>query len=248
MYAAMVRTDRNTLVPVAAVNNLHLVFAVHNGLPVQDLRGLIEHARARPGDVNFASSGPGSMFHLSTEVLEKARLGLYSHFEVQRGLGVSQMLNFFEETAQGWQARTGISFAVMGAAYSRIVNGFDKPLGRLLNIGTEEIKGTERLQETAAAFGLDGERVELRDPVGLVEDHRRERHGLGLRGLGEMAVAYPAIGGFYEYSRLSMGNLAGFLTGWMYWYFWVIVVGFEAVVGSGSGSGSSRRSRDGHIG
>ncbi|HZF76852.1 MAG TPA: tripartite tricarboxylate transporter substrate-binding protein [Acetobacteraceae bacterium] len=57
------------LVPVAAVNSLPLVFAVHNGLPAQDLRGLIEHARANPGDVNFASSGPGSMFHLSTEVL-----------------------------------------------------------------------------------------------------------------------------------------------------------------------------------
>ncbi len=36
---------------------------------------------------------------------------------------------------------------------------------------------------------------------------------LVMRMLGEMAVAYPAIGGFYEYSRLSMGNLAGFLTG-----------------------------------
>lgn len=55
---------------------------------------------------------------------------------------------------------------------------------------------------------------------------------LVMRMLGEMAVAYPAIGGFYEYSRLSMGNLAGFLTGWMYWYFWVIVVALEAVAGA----------------
>src|ERR687883_547889 len=43
---------------------------------------------------------------------------------------------------------------------------------------------------------------------------------LVMRMLGEMAVAFPAIGGFYEYSRLALGNLAGFLTGWMYWYFW----------------------------
>ena len=55
---------------------------------------------------------------------------------------------------------------------------------------------------------------------------------LVMRMLGEMAVAYPAIGGFYEYSSLSMGNLAGFLTGWMYWYFWVIVVALEAVAGA----------------
>lgn len=55
---------------------------------------------------------------------------------------------------------------------------------------------------------------------------------LVMRMLGEMAVAYPAVGGFYEYNRLALGDLAGFLTGWMYWYFWVIVVALEAVAGA----------------
>src|SRR6202046_805125 len=62
---------------------------------------------------------------------------------------------------------------------------------------------------------------------------------LVMRMLGEMAVALPAVGSFYEYARLAwrdrpaMGELAGFLTGWMYWYFWVIVVALEAVAGAG---------------
>lgn len=47
-------------------------------------------------------------------------------------------------------ARNLVQFAVMGAAYSRIVNGFERPRVRLLNIGTEEIKGTEELREAAA--------------------------------------------------------------------------------------------------
>ncbi|MEL7190279.1 MAG: phosphate acyltransferase PlsX [Pseudomonadota bacterium] len=47
-------------------------------------------------------------------------------------------------------ARNLVQFAVMGAAYSRIVNGFEKPKVRLLNIGTEEIKGTEALRDAAA--------------------------------------------------------------------------------------------------
>ena len=47
-------------------------------------------------------------------------------------------------------ARNLVQFAVMGAAYSRIVNGFEKPVVRLLNIGTEEIKGTEALRDAAA--------------------------------------------------------------------------------------------------
>jgi GABA permease len=55
---------------------------------------------------------------------------------------------------------------------------------------------------------------------------------LVMRMLGELAAAYPAVGGFYEYNRLALGELAGFLTGWMYWYFWVIVVALEAVAGA----------------
>ena len=34
-----------------------------------------------------------------------------------------------------------------------------------------------------------------------------------------MAVARPAVGGFYEYSRLDLGNLGGFPMGWMHWYY-----------------------------
>jgi len=62
---------------------------------------------------------------------------------------------------------------------------------------------------------------------------------LVMRMLGEMAVALPAVGSFYEYARLAwsdrplLGELAGFLTGWMYWYFWVICVALEAVAGAG---------------
>ncbi len=47
-------------------------------------------------------------------------------------------------------ARNLVQFAIMGAAYSRVVNGFEKPRVRLLNIGTEEIKGTEALRDAAA--------------------------------------------------------------------------------------------------
>lgn len=49
-------------------------------------------------------------------------------------------------------ARNLVQFAIMGAAYSRIVNGFEKPRVRLLNIGTEEIKGTESLRDAAATL------------------------------------------------------------------------------------------------
>ena len=40
---------------------------------------------------------------ISHKVIRTARTGLYSQFEVQRGLGVAQMLRHFEETPEGWQ-------------------------------------------------------------------------------------------------------------------------------------------------
>jgi GABA permease len=55
---------------------------------------------------------------------------------------------------------------------------------------------------------------------------------LVMRMLGEMAVARPAVGSFYEYARISLGDWAGFTIGWLYWYFWVIVVAVEAVAGA----------------
>ncbi len=49
-------------------------------------------------------------------------------------------------------ARNLVQFAIMGAAYSRIVNGFTAPRVRLLNIGTEEMKGTPELRDAAATL------------------------------------------------------------------------------------------------
>ncbi len=40
---------------------------------------------------------------VSHRAIRAARTGLYSQFEVQRGLGVTQMLRHFEETPGGWQ-------------------------------------------------------------------------------------------------------------------------------------------------
>jgi GABA permease len=55
---------------------------------------------------------------------------------------------------------------------------------------------------------------------------------LVMRMLGEMAVANPRTGSFTDYARDAMGDWAGFSTAWLYWYYQMVVVGFEAVVGA----------------
>jgi GABA permease len=55
---------------------------------------------------------------------------------------------------------------------------------------------------------------------------------LVMRMLGEMATANPSTGSFADYARNALGGWAGFSVAWLYWYFWVIIVGFEAVAGA----------------
>jgi gamma-aminobutyrate permease len=53
-----------------------------------------------------------------------------------------------------------------------------------------------------------------------------------MRMLAEMVMAVPDAGSFTEYARLGLGHWAGFICGWLYWYFWVVVVGIEAIAGA----------------
>ncbi len=55
---------------------------------------------------------------------------------------------------------------------------------------------------------------------------------LVMRMLSEMAMAVPGVQSFPEFARTGLGPLAGFLSGWLYWYFWVMVVAIEAIAGA----------------
>ncbi|MER0466776.1 alanine permease AlaP [Bacillus cabrialesii subsp. cabrialesii] len=43
-----------------------------------------------------------------------------------------------------------------------------------------------------------------------------------MRALGEMAIQKPVAGSFSRYARDYLGPLAGYLTGWNYWFLWVV--------------------------
>ena len=58
-------------------------------------------------------------------------------------------------------ARNLVQFAVMGAAYSRIVTGRERPRVRLLNIGSEDTKGTGELQLAAAQLKSAAEELSM---------------------------------------------------------------------------------------
>ncbi|WP_425059551.1 putative transport protein YifK [Sporomusa carbonis] len=43
-----------------------------------------------------------------------------------------------------------------------------------------------------------------------------------MRALGEVAAAYPVSGSFSAYAGAFLGPLAGYITGWTYWFMWVV--------------------------
>lgn len=55
---------------------------------------------------------------------------------------------------------------------------------------------------------------------------------LVMRMISEMAAATPGVQTFPDFARSGLGHWAGFLSGWLYWYFWVVVVAIEAIAGA----------------
>jgi tripartite-type tricarboxylate transporter receptor subunit TctC len=75
-------TSNETLVPgksfnlmrdfvtISGVNHADIVMVVHPSLPANNLQEFIAVAKARPGQINYASSGPGTVYHMAGELLK----------------------------------------------------------------------------------------------------------------------------------------------------------------------------------
>ena len=61
---------------------------------------------------------------LSTEVIEKAKLGLYSHFEVQRGLPVQWLIKYFTQVGEQWHIAPSLR-AMVDYRHLNLLHGFE---------------------------------------------------------------------------------------------------------------------------
>ncbi len=79
LFAKMAYDPIQDFVPISAVSSSPLLLVVTPTLPVKNVKEFIALAKARPGDLTFASSGAGSSTHLTAELLKSLTATRMTH-------------------------------------------------------------------------------------------------------------------------------------------------------------------------
>lgn len=98
---------------------------------------------------------------VSSHVVDRARSGLYTQFEVQRGLGINQTIRWFEESEDGWRAIEALRKQVRFQVHNLLESpphpgGFDIVLCRNVLLYLTPEKRTLAFDRIAAASAPDG--------------------------------------------------------------------------------------------
>src|SRR3954454_15200275 len=98
---------------------------------------------------------------VSTACIDRARNGMYSQFEVQRGLGINQMIRWFEECPDGWRAVEPLRKPVRFQVHNLLEppphpGGFDIVLCRNVMLYLNPEKKTLAFERIATSMAEDG--------------------------------------------------------------------------------------------
>lgn len=137
---------------------------------------------------------------VSRGVIDVARKGRYSQFEIQRGLGVTQMIRWFDETQGGWQAQDRIHSKLRFDVHNLLdlppaLGRFDIVLCRNVLLYFDAANRARAFDRISSAMAPDGwlmlgagETV-----VGQTEHFAPDRGLIGFyRPVENPAVQYPA--------------------------------------------------------
>ncbi len=98
---------------------------------------------------------------VSNHCVNRARTGTYSQFEVQRGLGINQMIKWFEDCADGWRAVEALRKSIRFQVHNLLEapphpGGFDIVLCRNVLLYLSADKKTLAFERLASALAPDG--------------------------------------------------------------------------------------------
>ncbi|MEM5582918.1 protein-glutamate O-methyltransferase CheR [Roseibium sp. AS2] len=146
---------------------------------------------------------------LSQEVLEKAKTGLYSQFEVQRGLPIQMLLKYFEQKGDIWQINAGMRAMIEWKKLNLLENfnhlgEFDIIFCRNVLIYFDQATKSDILGRLAKSMPDDGFLVlgAAETVVGLTDAFKPVP---GKRGLFQKKQAVQAGTGTVDRPRLAVG-------------------------------------------
>src|SRR5438067_153300 len=101
-------------VPITGINSSDLLLVIHPSVPAKNLKEFIALAKSKPGQLNYASSGPGTPYHMAGELF-KAMAGVDIVHVPHKGsdqartaiLGGQVQMMFDAITTMAGQARAG---------------------------------------------------------------------------------------------------------------------------------------------
>ena len=135
------------LAPISPIATGSYVLVVHPSVPARSVKELIALARARPGQLNFASSGPGDTNHLSGEL-----------FQIEAGVKLTHVP--YKGAAPGTlsviMGETDLMFSNIVPAVPPVTSGKLRPLG----VTTLERSPLLPQVPTLAESGLSGFEVQ----------------------------------------------------------------------------------------
>jgi tripartite-type tricarboxylate transporter receptor subunit TctC len=157
----------NDYTPVTQVTSAPNLLIVHPSLPVKNVKDLIALAKARPGEINYASSGNGSTQHLTGALFATmARINM-THIPY-RGSG--------PVTADLLAGQVQVAFPGIAGMLPHIKSGRLRPLGVTGNKRSPELPQVPTISEAGvkgyemiAWFGIAG-------PRGLPQDIQMKLH------------------------------------------------------------------------
>jgi tripartite-type tricarboxylate transporter receptor subunit TctC len=131
------------IVPVAGLGRISYVMAVHPSVPVKTVAELIAHAKANPGQINFASGGVGGSNHLSGELF-KAITGINIVHVPYRGNAAA-----YADLLSG---RVQLIFADIASSLAHVRSGALRGIAVTSRAPLPSLPGVPTVAETVAGY------------------------------------------------------------------------------------------------
>ena len=145
------------LMPVSFVSTVPTVLVVHNNVPAQNLKDLVQLARSKPEAMNYGSAGNGSGNHLTTEVFLNTTGLKVQHIPYKGGGAVMADLVAGQVT---------FVFAVLPTALPFITSGKLRALGVSSAQRNPALPDVPTLEETGVSGAESGSWLGLLAPAG----------------------------------------------------------------------------------